>query len=94
MATVATATLKTQKTESLYAWEGRDKRGQRVKGTTTASDETALRADLRRQGIAPSRVRKQRESIRGGKVKPADVAVFSRQLSTMLIAGIPMVQAF
>ena len=94
MATVATATLKTQKVEGLYAWEGRDKRGQRVKGTTTATDETSLRAELRRQGIAPSRVRKQRESMKGGGVKPADIAVFSRQLSTMLISGIPMVQAF
>ncbi len=94
MATVASATLKTQKVESLYAWEGRDKRGQRVKGTASATDEAALRADLRRQGIATSRVRRQRERIRGGGVKPADVAVFSRQLSTMLIAGIPMVQAF
>ena len=94
MATVASATLKTQKVESLYAWEGRDKRGQRVKGTASATDEAALRADLRRQGIATSRVRRQRERIRGGGVKAADVAVFSRQLSTMLIAGIPMVQAF
>ena len=94
MATVASATLKTQKVESLYAWEGRDKRGQRVKGTASATDEAALRADLRRQGIATSRIRRQRERIRGGGVKPADVAVFSRQLSTMLIAGIPMVQAF
>ena len=94
MATVATATLKTPKTDSVYAWEGRDKRGQRVKGTTTAADETSLRADLRRQGIAPSRVRKQRQSMKGGRVRPADIAIFSRQLSTMLISGIPMVQAF
>ncbi len=94
MATAATATLKTQRVEALYAWEGRDKRGQRVKGTTTATDETSLRAELRRQGIAPSRVRKQRESMKGGGVKPADIAIFSRQLSTMLISGIPMVQAF
>ena len=94
MATVATATLKTPKAESLFAWEGRDKRGQRVKGTASAVNEAALRADLRQQGIALSRARKQRESLKGGRVKPADIALFSRQLSTMLVAGIPMVQSF
>ena len=94
MATVATATLKAPKADCLFAWEGRDKHGQRVKGTASAIDEAALRADLRRQGIALLRARKQRESLKGGKVKPADIAIFSRQLSTMLIAGIPMVQAF
>ncbi|HWM68587.1 MAG TPA: type II secretion system F family protein, partial [Steroidobacteraceae bacterium] len=72
-----------------------DKRGTRVKGKSLAPDETALRADLRRQGIAPSRIRKQSQAFKsGGKVKPQDIAVFARQLATMLAAGIPMVQAF
>src|SRR5262249_51707532 len=67
----------------------------RVKGKSLAPDETALRAELRRQGIAPSRIRKQTQAFaKGGKVKPEDIAVFSRQLATMLAAGIPMVQAF
>ncbi|HET7758129.1 MAG TPA: type II secretion system F family protein, partial [Steroidobacteraceae bacterium] len=59
-----------------------------------APDEASLRADLRRQGIAPSRIRKQRQVGAGGKVNPGDIAVFSRQLATMLAAGIPLVQAF
>src|SRR5262249_31564162 len=67
----------------------------RVKGKSLAPDEAALRADLRRQGIAPSKIRKQSQAFaKGGKIKPEDIAVFSRQLATMLAAGIPMVQAF
>ncbi|HEV2270515.1 MAG TPA: type II secretion system F family protein [Steroidobacteraceae bacterium] len=94
MAPAATATVKTIKRDLSFAWEGRDKRGNRVKGKSLAPDEVALRSELRRQGIAPSRVRKQAQSGKGGKVKPGDIAVFSRQLATMLAAGIPMVQAF
>lgn len=93
-AAAATATVKTIKRDVSFAWEGRDKRGARIKGKSLAPDEAALRADLRRQGIAPSRIRKQRDSRRGGKVDPGDIAVFSRQLATMLAAGIPLVQAF
>ncbi len=96
-ATAKNPTLKTARPDVPFLWEGRDKRGQRIKGNTMAPDETAVRADLRRQGIAPSRVRRKRDSLagmKGGKVNAADIAVFSRQLSTMLIAGIPMVQSF
>jgi type IV pilus assembly protein PilC len=93
-AAAATATVKTIKRDVAFAWEGRDKRGQRVKGRSLAPDEGALRADLRRQGIAPSRVRKQREGRKGGRVNTGDIAIFSRQLATMLAAGIPLVQAF
>jgi type IV pilus assembly protein PilC len=72
-----------------------DKKGNRVKGKSLAPDETALRADLRRQGIAASRIRKQSQAFKtGGKPSPADIAVFARQLATMLAAGIPLVQAF
>ena len=98
MAPAATATVKTIKPDAPFIWEGRDKRGQRVKGNSMAPDEATLRAELRRQGIAPSRIRKQSQGLtfgtKGGKVKPADIAIFSRQLATMLVAGIPMVQAF
>src|SRR5215471_10413193 len=90
----ATATVKSAKREVPFAWEGRDKRGARIKGKSLAPDEQTLRAELRRQGVAPSRIRKQRQGRKGGSVKPADIAVFSRQLATMLAAGIPMVQAF
>ena len=92
-AATGTATVRTIKRDVPFAWEGRDKRGARIKGKSLAPDEAALRAELRRQGIAPSRIRKQRDSRRGGKVDAGDIAVFSRQLATMLAAGIPMVQA-
>jgi type IV pilus assembly protein PilC len=94
MAPAATATVKAIKREIPFAWEGRDKRGARIKGKSLAPDEKTLRAELRRQGVAPSKVRKQRQGVKGGKVNPGDIAIFSRQLATMLAAGIPLVQAF
>lgn len=95
MAQAATTTVRAIKRDIPFSWEGKDKRGTRVKGKSVAPDEAALRADLRRQGIAPSRIRKQSQAFsKGGKVKPQDIAVFSRQLATMLAAGIPMVQSF
>src|SRR6202050_23993 len=94
MAQAATASVKAIKRDIPFAWEGRDKRGQRIKGRSLAPDEQALRAELRRQGVAPSRIRKQSQGRRGGKVNAGDIAIFSRQLSTMLAAGIPLVQAF
>ncbi len=78
-----------------FTWEGTDSSGNRVKGKTLASDETAVRAELRRQGVVPIKVRKQSILFqKRGKVTPADIAIFSRQLATMLGAGIPLVQAF
>ena len=79
-----------------FLWEGTDRKGNRVKGKSMASTEQAVRADLRRQGVVPSRVRKQSKSMfsGGGKITPGDIAIFSRQLATMLAAGIPLVQAF
>ena len=94
MAPAGTATVKAIKRDIPFAWEGRDKRGARIKGKSLAPDEQTLRAELRRQGVAASRIRKQRQGRKGGKVNPGDVAVFSRQLATMLAAGIPLVQAF
>ncbi len=94
MAPAATATVKAIKRDIPFAWEGRDKRGARIKGKSLAPDEQTLRAELRRQGVAPSRIRKQRQGRRGGSVNAGDIAVFSRQLATMLAAGIPLVQAF
>jgi len=76
-----------------FIWEGKDKRGKIVKGKMLAKDELALRAHLRQQGVAASRIKKQ-STRTGGKVRPADIAVFSRQLATMMAAGIPLVQSF
>ena len=94
MAPAATATVKAIRRDVPFQWEGRDKRGARIKGKSLAPDEQTLRAELRRQGVAPSRIRKQRQGRKGGKVNAGDIAVFSRQLATMLAAGIPLVQAF
>jgi type IV pilus assembly protein PilC len=95
MAQSATATVRTIKRDLPFKWEGRDKKGKRLKGRSLATDEAALRADLRRQGIAPSKIRKQSNALRsGGRVTAMDIAVFSRQLATMLAAGIPLVQGF
>jgi len=96
MAPAATTTVKALRRDIPFTWEGKDKRGTRVKGKSLAPDETSLRADLRRQGIAPSKIRKQSATFAksGGKINPGDIAVFARQLATMLAAGIPMVQAF
>jgi type IV pilus assembly protein PilC len=79
-----------------FLWEGTDRNGKKVKGKSLANDEATVRADLRRQGVVPTRIRKQRQGIfsGGGKITTADIAIFSRQLATMLSAGIPLVQAF
>ncbi len=91
MAVSATAGKK----DTQFVWEGKDKRGNNVRGKSLAANEIALRADLRRQGVAPTRVKTQSSVFRsGGKITPQDIAVFSRQLATMMAAGIPMVQSF
>src|SRR5690349_6971908 len=96
MATAAaTSGAKGVKRDVPFSWSGMDKKGNRVSGKSLAPDETALRADLRRQGIAVNRIKKQSAAFKsGGKVAPEDIAVFSRQLATMLAAGIPLVQSF
>jgi type IV pilus assembly protein PilC len=92
---VATSGAKGVKRDSSFSWSGMDKKGNRVSGKSLAPDENALRSDLRRQGIAVSKVKKQSQAFKsGGKVNPSDIAVFSRQLATMLAAGIPLVQSF
>src|ERR1700742_2023467 len=82
------------KKETQFVWEGKDKRGNKVRGKSLAANEQALRADLRRQGVAATRVKTPSRMRSGGKVSPQDIAVFARQLATMMAAGIPMVQAF
>src|SRR6266404_4636373 len=73
------------KKETQFIWEGKDKRGNKVRGKSLAANEAALRADLRRQGVAPTRVKTPSSAFRsGGKVLPTDIAVFARQLATMM----------
>src|SRR6516164_3399334 len=94
MAQASTA-IRSVKRDMPFSWEGRDRKGQKVKGRTVAQNEQAVRGELRRQGIAATRIKKQTTAARsGGKVNSGDIAIFSRQLATMLGAGIPLVQAF
>ena len=79
-----------------FLWEGTDRNGKKIKGKSLASDEATVRADLRRQGVVPTRIRKQSKGLFAGSgtITTGDIALFSRQLATMLAAGIPLVQAF
>jgi len=89
------ATTATVSKDTTFLWEGKDRKGNRVTGKSLAASEQSLRADLRRQGVVPIKVKKQSTAFRSSK-KPAaeDIAIFFRQLATMLAAGIPLVQAF
>lgn len=97
MATV-TAAKKAPKAEKahVYSWEGTDKNAKRVKGESRATSIALVRADLRRQGINPLKVKKKATSIfeTKKKITAGDIAIFARQLSTMMEAGVPLVQAF
>lgn len=80
-----------------FSWEGTDKRGNRVKGKAMAQSEQLVKADLRRQGISPIKIRKQSSAAaaaKGKKITPGDIAIFSRQMATMMAAGVPLVQSF
>ena len=78
-----------------FVWEGTDKKGKRIKGKMLATSEAAVKADLRRQGVLAKKVRKEIQLFKSGKkITAEDIALFARQLATMLQAGIPMVQAF
>ncbi|MBV1909661.1 MAG: type II secretion system F family protein [Kangiellaceae bacterium] len=81
-----------------YKWEGADKKGQKVKGEMTAETPAVVKAQLRKQGVSPLKVSKVAQPLfGGGKGKPieaADVAMFSRQIATMMKAGVPLVQSF
>jgi len=78
----------------LFVWEGTDKRGVKMKGEQSAKSENFVRAELRRQGITPVSVRPKPKPLFGGagkRVTPGDIAVFSRQLATMMKSGVPIV---
>jgi len=79
-----------------FVWEGTDRKGKKVKGKSMAASEAVVRSDLRRQGVVPSRIKKQKKSLfgGGGSITPGDISIFMRQLATMLAAGIPLVQSF
>ena len=80
-------------TEAVYEWEGRDRNGKQVRGETRASGENQVTASLRRQGVTPTKIKKRRMRS-GQKIRPKDLAIFTRQLATMMKAGVPLLQAF
>jgi type IV pilus assembly protein PilC len=80
-----------------YDWTALDKRGKRMKGDMQAKNAALVKAELRRQGMNPQTVREKAKPLfgaSGSRVKPRDVAIFSRQIAAMMAAGVPMVQAF
>jgi type IV pilus assembly protein PilC len=89
---MATAKPKGTK-EAVYEWEGKDRNGKQVRGEIRAVGENQVLAALRRQGVTPGKVKKRRTSA-GGAIKPKDLAIFTRQLATMMKAGVPLLQAF
>ena len=87
----------TQVSPIIFLWEGRDKRGVKLKGQQVATNPNLVRAELRRQGINPLRVKKKPKPLFGGagsRITAKEIAVFSRQLATMLKSGVPLVTSF
>lgn len=79
--------------EFVYEWEGKDRSGKIIKGEIRAAGENQVKASLRRQGVLPVKIKKRR--MRSGKsIKPKDIAIFTRQLATMMKAGVPLLQSF
>ena len=89
MATAASKGIK----EYVFEWEGKDRNGKIVRGETRAGGENQIQAMLRRQGVTPSKIKKRRTRS-GKKIKPKDIALFTRQLATMMKAGVPLLQSF
>ncbi|MCL2161636.1 MAG: type II secretion system F family protein [Betaproteobacteria bacterium] len=79
--------------EHLYVWEGKDKTGKVVRGEMRAASDSVVKSSLRRQGTTPTKIKKQAMS-RGSKVTGKDIALFTRQLATMMKSGVPLLQAF
>jgi type IV pilus assembly protein PilC len=88
---------KKQKSQ-LFSWEGINRKGQKVKGETSGPNLATVKAQLRKQGIQPGKVKKKATSLisfgGGGKITPLDITFFTRQMATMMKAGVPLVQSF
>ena len=83
--------------EAVFLWEGTDRQGKRTKGEIASSSQAIAKAELRRQGIVANKIKRKGKGLAlggGGTIKPGDVAVFTRQMATMMKAGVPLVQAF
>ena len=80
----------------LYAWEGMDRKGTKVAGEISSPSIALVKAQLRKQGIVPGKIKVKSASIfnRGKKIKPMDIALYTRQMATMMRAGVPLLQSF
>ena len=90
---MATANQKKDVKEFVYSWTGTDRAGKTVRGEMKAGGEAVVNAQLHRQGIKVNRVKKLTAG-RGGSITDKDITLFTRQLATMLKAGVPLLQAF
>ncbi len=79
--------------EFVFEWQGKDRNGKQVRGETRAAGENQVQALLRRQGVISTKIKKRRMGM-GKSIKPKDLAIFTRQLATMMKAGVPLLQAF
>ncbi|KAA8979804.1 type II secretion system F family protein [Halospina sp. K52047b] len=79
-----------------FTWEGKDRKGNKTSGETTGASPALVKAQLRKQGIQPGKIKKKSKPLFGGKKKitPFDIATFTRQMATMMKAGVPLVQSF
>ncbi len=95
---VAKAIKKKEVKPDLFSWEGTDKKGAKVSGETRSASAALVKAELRRQGINPKKIKKKTLGGFGGlrkkKITAKDIALFSRQLATMMSSGVPLVQSF
>ncbi len=89
MATAASRGIK----DIVFEWEGKDRSGKIVRGEVRAAGENQVKATLRRQGVLPTKIKKRRMRS-GKKIKPKDIALFTRQMATMMKAGVPLLQSF
>ena len=90
---MATAASARGTKDYVYEWEGKDRNGKIVRGEIRALGENQVQATLRRQGVLPVKIKK-RKMRSGRKIKPKDIALFTRQMATMMKAGVPLLQAF
>ncbi len=88
---MATGTIKVK--ESVFEWVGKDRQGRIVQGELRAAGEATAQNTLRRQGILVTKIKKRKMSS-GKKIKPKDIALFTRQMATMMKAGVPLLQSF
>ena len=89
--------MATEAVQTMYLWQGTDKQGNKTKGEIQGSSQALVKAQLRKQGVSPTKVKRKAKDLFGPrkqKIKPSDIAIFTRQLATMMKSGIPLVQSF